>query len=200
MPLGNLTGMTPEERALLLGWVAAGAALTMMTLVDLKAMPPQDFVAALSGVFEHSDWVAVRAARCRPVRLAAALLSALRARCASAPAMPSSSHLIRAHPDLRARGVRLPALTAASQNEQRRAGLEGCTPAEAARLEELNGAYQARFGFPFILAVRGHDPASIIRAASSACSETVAAERATALEEIGAHRRIPARGARIALR
>lgn len=154
----------------------------MMRLVELEALPPQDFVAALSGVFEHSDWVIVRAAAERPFGSMAALLSALR-RVLERASDAEQLDLIRAHPDLRARGVKLP-LTAASQNEQRRAGLEGCTPAEATRLEALNGAYQARFGFPFILAVRGHDPASIIARCEQRLQRDVAAERATALEEI----------------
>jgi OHCU decarboxylase len=78
-----------------------------------------------------------------------------------------------------------PALTAASAAEQRRAGLEGATPAEAARLAELNIAYQQRFGFPFILAVRGHDPASIIACCESRLRRERGDEFATALVEIG---------------
>jgi 2-oxo-4-hydroxy-4-carboxy-5-ureidoimidazoline decarboxylase len=58
-------------------------------------------------------------------------------------------------------------------------------PAEAARLAELNTAYQQRFGFPFILAVRGHDPASIIARCESRLTRQRAAEFSTALEEIG---------------
>ena len=46
-------------------------------------------------------------------------------------------------------------LTAESRNEQGKAGLTDCTPEEFERIQALNAAYNARFGFPFILAVRG---------------------------------------------
>jgi OHCU decarboxylase len=154
----------------------------MMTWVELDALPPEEFVAALSGVFEHSDWVVARAAQERPFGSMASLLTALR-RVLERASDAEQLALIRAHPDLRARSVQA-ALTAASQNEQRRAGLEGCTPAEAARLEALNTAYKSRFGFPFILAVRGHDPASIIARCEQRLALEPNAERASALEEI----------------
>lgn len=156
----------------------------MIRLADLNAMTAAEFVNALSGVFEHTDWVAERAAAERPFDSVPQLLEALRGVLARA-AEAEQLALIRAHPALRARSVHAGALTAASASEQRRAGLEGCTPAEAARLAELNGAYQQRFGFPFILAVRGHDPASIIARCESRLTRERAAEFATALDEIG---------------
>src|ERR1700722_12534158 len=131
----------------------------MISLWTLNAMPAAEFVSALSGVFEHSDWVAERAAAFRPLDTVPRLLEALQSVVRRATEAEQLT-LIRAHPALSARSVRSPALTAASELEQRRAGLDGATPAEAARLAELNTAYQQRFGFPFILAVRGHDPAS----------------------------------------
>lgn len=156
----------------------------MKTLAELNALPPDAFVAELSGVFEHSDWVMARAAPARPFPDLEALLRKLRQILAEASAAEQLA-LIRAHPDLRARSVHAPSLTAASQSEQRRAGLEGCTPGEAARLESLNLAYQSRFGFPFILAVRGHDPASIIARCEARLACSPAQEHATALEQIG---------------
>jgi hypothetical protein len=46
-------------------------------------------------------------------------------------------------------------LTSESTNEQSKAGLTDCTPEEFARIQQLNADYNAKFGFPFILAVRG---------------------------------------------
>lgn len=158
--------------------------MTTTTLAALNAMTRPEFVAALSGIFEHTDWVAARAARSRPFRSRLELLAAMRAQVAQAQTEDQLA-LIRAHPPLRARSVLDPALTAASTLEQRRAGLEGCTAAEAARLEELNAGYLAKFGFPFILAVRGHDPASIIRRCEQRLTHAAAIEHATALREIG---------------
>ncbi|MGA8706885.1 MAG: 2-oxo-4-hydroxy-4-carboxy-5-ureidoimidazoline decarboxylase [Steroidobacteraceae bacterium] len=152
-----------------------------MSLEQLNALSPESFVAALTGVFEHSDWVVERAAGQRPFSSVATLLAALR-NALEAATDEEQLGIMRAHPDLRARSVQT--LTPASASEQRRAGLEGCTPAEAGRLEALNLAYQERFGFPFILAVRGHDPASIIARCEQRLLREPATERATALEEI----------------
>ena len=46
-------------------------------------------------------------------------------------------------------------LTAESTHEQGKAGLTDCTPEEFAKIQQLNADYNAKFGFPFILAVRG---------------------------------------------
>lgn len=156
----------------------------MITLAALNAMTAAEFVSALSGVFEHTDWVAQRAAAARPFDTMPRLLEALRSTVTRASEAEQLA-LIRAHPQLRARSVQSEALTAASASEQRRAGLQGATPAEAARLAELNTAYQQRFGFPFIIAVRGLDPASIIASGESRLTRERAAEVATALGEIG---------------
>ena len=63
--------------------------------------------------------------------------------------------LLRAHPELAGKAMVSNSLTAESTSEQGKAGLTHCTPEEFARLQQLNAAYNAKFGFPFILAVRG---------------------------------------------
>ena len=63
--------------------------------------------------------------------------------------------LIRAHPELAGKAMVAQNLTAESTNEQSKAGLTECTPEEFERIQQLNAAYNERFGFPFILAVRG---------------------------------------------
>ena len=63
--------------------------------------------------------------------------------------------LIRAHPELAGKAMVARTLTAESTNEQGKAGLTACTPEEFDRIQQLNADYNSRFGFPFILAVRG---------------------------------------------
>ncbi len=63
--------------------------------------------------------------------------------------------LVRAHPELAGRAMVSQALTAESTGEQSRAGLSECSPQEFDRLQQLNSAYNERFGHPFIVAVRG---------------------------------------------
>jgi OHCU decarboxylase len=156
----------------------------MTTLAELNAMPEPEFVALLAGVFEHSPWVATRAAGARPFADRAQLLQAM---CAAVAAATGAEQLalIRAHPQLKSRAGARDTLTAHSAQEQRRAGLGGLTAPEAARLEQLNAQYLRKFDFPFILAVKGHDPESIIASMEARLTADAAQEQRTALQQIG---------------
>ena len=108
----------------------------------------------LDGVYEHSPWIAETALRERPFRSLAHLKHAL-AHAVRTAGTQAQLALIRAHPELAGKAMVDQSLTAESTHEQSKAGLTQCTPAEFARLQQLNADYNARFGFPFILAVRG---------------------------------------------
>jgi 2-oxo-4-hydroxy-4-carboxy-5-ureidoimidazoline decarboxylase len=127
----------------------------------LSALGREDFVAALEGIFEHSPWVAEAAWVARPFADRDALLLALIAAMQRAPHALQLA-LIRAHPELAGRAAVRGELTEESRGEQKGAGLDACSPAEFAHLQWLNASYNAKFGFPFILAVRGYDRAGII--------------------------------------
>jgi allantoate deiminase/N-carbamoyl-L-amino-acid hydrolase len=92
--------------------------------------------------------------------------------------------LIRAHPELAGRAAIRGELTPESTREQQGAGLAACTPEEFARLHQLNGLYTQKFGFPFVLAVKGHNRASVIAALEERVENTVEHERVVALREI----------------
>ncbi|RTL18242.1 MAG: 2-oxo-4-hydroxy-4-carboxy-5-ureidoimidazoline decarboxylase [Burkholderiales bacterium] len=126
----------------------------MMTLDQLNAARVTDFVALLDGTYEHSPWIAERAAAARPFLTLAALKVAL-ARVVREASLGEQLGLIRAHPELAGKAAVAGELTAESTNEQLKAGLTACTPEEFATLQRLNADYNARFGWPFILAVRG---------------------------------------------
>lgn len=157
----------------------------MIALEQLNALPAGEFVATLGGIFEHSPWVAQRAAAARPFASRLQLLDSMRA-AVDAAAPGEQLALVRAHPQLGARGRSLSSLTVASAREQRRAGLNACTPADAARLEQLNALYLGKFGFPFLLAVRGHDPASILAHLEHRLGNDSHREQHMALSQIGA--------------
>ncbi len=125
-----------------------------MTLDQLNAARVTDFVALLDGTYEHSPWIAERAAAARPFLTLAALKVAL-ARVVREASLGEQLGLIRAHPELAGKAAVAGELTAESTNEQLKAGLTACTPEEFATLQRLNADYNARFGWPFILAVRG---------------------------------------------
>ena len=156
----------------------------MITLEALNTLPVDEFTSVLGTIFEHSPWVAQRAAAARPFSSRLGLLDAMRAVVQAAP-IDEQLGLIRAHPQLGARGRKRLELTEASAHEQRRAGLDACTDEEFAQLLLLNTAYVEKFAFPFILAVRGHDPDSILAAMSNRLNNDVEAERHTALTQIG---------------
>ena len=125
-----------------------------LTLDQLNTAPQAEAAALLDGIYEHSPWIADAALAQRPFRSLAHLKHALARTVADAPA-DAQLGLIRAHPELAGKAMVAKSLTAESANEQNSAGLTSCTPEEFARLQQLNTGYNARFGFPFILAVRG---------------------------------------------
>jgi len=125
-----------------------------LSLDQLNAASPAQFSALLEGTYEHSPWIAERAAALRPFHSLAQLKLAL-VQVVREAGREAQLALIRAHPELAGKAMVAKTLTSASTNEQGKAGLTDCTPEEFATLQRLNGDYNAKFGFPFILAVRG---------------------------------------------
>ncbi|HEY4079446.1 MAG TPA: 2-oxo-4-hydroxy-4-carboxy-5-ureidoimidazoline decarboxylase [Burkholderiaceae bacterium] len=126
----------------------------MISLEQINAATRADFVALLDGTYEHSPWIAERAWANRPFKSLAQLKLALVGVVRSA-GREAQLGLIRAHPELAGKAMVAKTLTAESTHEQGKAGLTACTPDEYAQIQGLNANYNARFGFPFILAVRG---------------------------------------------
>ncbi|MDB6084864.1 MAG: uraD [Gammaproteobacteria bacterium] len=155
----------------------------MITLQRVNAVPVADFVAALASVFEHSPWVPERVAVSRPFASGIALH---RAMCEVVMQAGEAQQLalIRAHPELAGRAAIRGDLTSASISEQKGAGLSACTPDEYRRLQSLNAAYRSRFGFPFVLAVKGHTPQSVIATLEQRVTHSEDEERSVALREI----------------
>ena len=154
-----------------------------MELAALNGMSAERFVEALGGIYEHSPWVPAAVVDQRPFAGLPQLTAALAAAVANAgPAAQLA--LIRAHPELGSRLKVAEVLTAASAAEQQGAGLDQCSSEEYAALTQLNADYQRRFGFPFILAVKGHNRQSIIAAMRERLDHDPATERAEALRQI----------------
>ena len=126
----------------------------MMTLDQLNAAPAPLALQLLDGLYEHSPWIAEHALAQRPFQSLAQLKHAMARIVAQAGIAPQLA-LIRAHPELAGKVMVSQSLTAASTHEQHKAGLTQCSAEELARLQQLNTDYNAKFDFPFILAVRG---------------------------------------------
>ena len=125
-----------------------------LNLNTLNEADAAAFAQHLNGIYEHSPWVGERAAALRPF----ASLHALKHALVSVVRQASREEqlaLIRAHPELAGKAMVAKSLTAESTHEQSTAGLTHCSPEEFAHLQQLNADYNTRFGWPFILAVRG---------------------------------------------
>lgn len=144
----------------------------------------QEFVARYGGIYEHSPWVAEQAWLQLPEQYTAESLTRVMAACVDAASEAEQLRLIRAHPDLAGRAAVQGELTAESADEQASAGIDQCTPEEFARFKDLNARYKSRFGFPFVMAVRGSNRHAILAAFEERLQNSAAAEVARALSEI----------------
>lgn len=154
-----------------------------VALDDLNRLDDAGFVAALGEVFEHAPWVAGAVLPGRPYASLAFLYAMMSAAVRGAPA-ERKLELVRGHPDLAGKAARAGALTDDSRAEQAGAGLDRLTDAEYDRFHDLNAAYHARFGFPFIVCVRRHGKESILRSFARRLAHEPEQELATALEEV----------------
>ncbi|MBK0391849.1 2-oxo-4-hydroxy-4-carboxy-5-ureidoimidazoline decarboxylase [Ramlibacter algicola] len=134
-----------------------------LTLHQLNAASPAEAARLLDGLYENSPWIAQAALAQRPFRSLAQLKQQMAAVVRDAGAERQLT-LLRAHPELAGKAMVGDQLTPESTGEQTRAGLTACTPEEFGRIQELNAAYNAKFGFPFVLAVRGPRGTGLSRA------------------------------------
>lgn len=126
----------------------------MITLDQLNAATLTEASQMLDGIYEHSPWIAEVALAQRPFKSLAHLKHAMADTVRQADRAAQLA-LIRAHPQLAGQLAELGQLTAESAHEQATAGLKACSPEELAALQRLNAEYLAKFGWPFIVAVRG---------------------------------------------
>jgi OHCU decarboxylase len=145
-----------------------------------------DFVARFGGIFEHSPWIAERAwaLELGPAHDTPAGLHNALARMFRSATEAERLGVLTAHPDLAGKLAAAKRLTAESTAEQASAGLDALTDAERARFTELNTAYVARHGFPFIIAVRDNTKASILAAFEARLNNDRATEFSTACAQV----------------
>ena len=125
-----------------------------------------EFVAPYGGIFEHSPWIAERAfeGELGPAHNTAIGLHSALARKFRAASEDERLGVIKAHPDLAGKLAAARRLTPESTAEQAGAGLDALTDAERAAFTELNDRYTDRFGFPFVIAVKGLNKDQILAA------------------------------------
>jgi 2-oxo-4-hydroxy-4-carboxy-5-ureidoimidazoline decarboxylase len=157
--------------------------MNKFTLDTLDRKDASDFVVMLGDIFEHSPWVAERAAAKRPFRNARALLDAMTAAVHDAT-RDEQMALLRAHPDLAGKAARAGALTKDSTAEQGSAGLDQLSEREYDAFQRLNTDYRKMHEIPFILCVRRHTKDSILKQFERRIDNAPDQEFETALKEV----------------
>lgn len=147
-------------------------------------MNTDDFISRFGGIYEHSPWVAELVAADAAAIDDIDRLADLMIDCVDNAATERQLALIRAHPDLAGKAQVAGELTPDSTDEQASAGLDRCTRVEYERFQALNDAYKEKFGFPFVMAVRGSSRAAILKAFSARLKNDYDVEFETALAEI----------------
>ena len=158
--------------------------MTRFAKIPPGGLDREGFLAHYAAVYEHSPWIAGavwdEGAASDNVE---ALAKAMAARVEAAGEVAQLT-LLRAHPDLAGKLAVRGELTTHSTSEQAGAGLDRCSPEEFEEFQRLNNAYKARFGFPFILAVKGHDRAGILGAFRRRAGNDPATEFREALDQV----------------
>jgi 2-oxo-4-hydroxy-4-carboxy-5-ureidoimidazoline decarboxylase len=157
---------------------------TKRSIWEINQLPVEEFCTLFGGVFENTPWIAAKASLERPFPSKEALLGAMVKALAAAPEEDRLA-LLRAHPMLGDAAARRGDMTDASRAEQAGLGLDRLEGDEETAFAAMNLAYQKRFGFPFIIAVKGQrDRAAILAALSRRFEQTAEAEREAALAEV----------------
>ena len=144
------------------------------------------FVAAFGGIYEHSPWIAERAHAFElgPAHDCHEGVASALARVFRSASESQRLRVLTAHPDLAGKLAQAKRLTAESTAEQASAGLDALTDAERATFEDLNTRYVAKFGFPFIIAVKDNTKASILAAFQRRIENDRATEFAEACRQV----------------
>ena len=151
-----------------------------------STMSEQEFVDRFGGVYENSPWIAHRAWNqgLGPHQDTVDGLATALAGVVDSSDREKQLELIRAHPDLAGRAAVQGELTHDSTAEQRSAGIDQCTPEEFTQFQDYNSRYKRRFGFPFVMAVKGSNRQAILTAFEERLQNDPPTEFLRALQEI----------------
>ena len=153
-------------------------------LEAVSRMERDAFSAVFAGVFEHSPWIAARAWDERPFA-DTEQVHAVMLRVLTSASPQEQLGVMCAHPELAVKRAKQAELTVDSQSEQAGAGLDRCSESELALFARLNAAYREKFGFPFVLAVRGLGKREVLQAMTTRLGGQREDEFAHCMTEIG---------------
>ena len=153
-------------------------------------MNKEEFVSCFGGVYEHSPWIAgiaweqYQTNSAIPDQDTAEKTHQILSTVVNEASKDEKLALLRAHPDLADKLAITENMTQASLSEQASADLTNCSPQEFDLFQTLNAQYKQKFGFPFILAVRGYNRREILENFKKRRHNDTNTEFATALEQV----------------
>jgi len=154
-PLARRGLLVVALAATLVTTLPAGARAAELDIETINAMDQATFVETFGGIFERSPWVAEEGWKARPFDSIDDLHAELYAVIANAP-REAQVKFLNQHPELAGKEAQAGTMTSNSVAEQASAGLNALSAEEMATLAEGNAAYREKFGFPFMIFVRGH--------------------------------------------
>jgi 2-oxo-4-hydroxy-4-carboxy-5-ureidoimidazoline decarboxylase len=158
-------------------------------MAPINAMDQAAFVDKFGRIFEKSPWVAEKAWAKRPFTSIDQMHGEMVNVVKYAP-LPAQLALLQAHPDLAGKEAQAGAMTASSVSEQASAGLNALSKEEMTKISDYNAAYKAKFGFPFIIAVRMHTKEGIFFDFARRMSNDTQTEYANDLQNVYAITRL----------
>ena len=149
------------------------------SIAAINAMDQEDFVATLGAIFEDTPAIAAQVWSQRPFENCSDLHRKMVVQ-VNAMDQEAQIALIRAHPELGSKAK----MADASVEEQSKVGLNRLLPKEDVMMQQLNQQYREKFGFPFVIAVKGRSKSEILEVFARRLTNPVEVEQEQALTEI----------------
>ena len=129
----------------------------MDSIDKFNKLSKAEFISIFGNIFEKTEWIAEKCYESKPYNNLDELVSKMMKIFEN---IEKERHLeiLNSHPDLAVEKK----LTEDSKNEQKNASLNQCNDAEFIEFKKLNEEYKKKFGFPFIIAVKGKNKEEIL--------------------------------------
>ena len=124
---------------------------------NLNNLNQGKFISLFGVIFEKTQWIAEKLFELKPFKNKDDLINKM-IKIYESSSKDEILNILRSHPKLAVEKK----LTEYSNQEQSRANLKNCTQEEFDEFTKLNSEYEKKFGFPFIMAVKGKDKIDIL--------------------------------------
>ena len=129
----------------------------MNSIDKFNKLSKPEFISIFGNVFEKTEWIAERCYDSKPYNNIDELFFKMM-EVFEKTEKEKHLEILNAHPNLAVEKK----LTEDSKNEQKSASLNQCNDAEFIEFKKLNEEYKKKFGFPFIIAVKGKNKEEIL--------------------------------------